>query len=194
MGATRVGSLVGYASGATSITNAYTIGAVSGGSEVGSIVGRWSASGTLNDLYWNSGLTGEALAVGFGSPDLSTVNDLAVAKMKRESSYANWDFPTTWRINENTSFPYLYYEIPPPIPELFALPNNYIFAIQQPDFFSLQPRGFDALRDRLGGAYAYYLEVIVRSGLMTEEELEEVYIIKYDMLDPYFYAGNVLDE
>jgi hypothetical protein len=75
---------------------------VSGGTE-GGLVGRNSGGGSISDSYWNSYHIDEG--VGQISGGIVNVTDKISADMKKQSTFADWDFAGTWAIGEGATIP-----------------------------------------------------------------------------------------
>ena len=140
----RVGGLVGYnyggEKGNATITNSYARGIVTGGSDVGALVGR--SGGEINDSYYESGINSpEAKALemtGVGNQDDAPgyVWGMSTADMKLVENYTTstaangnpesapeWNFDPApdgiWKIDSaNDGYPYLAWQSPDaPAPE-----------------------------------------------------------------------------
>lgn len=80
---TEVGGYVGQTANSALIVNCYSLGAPSGGGNVGGFCGA-NTSGTITSCYWNTELSGTAVSDGG--------TGLTTAEMYLESSYVGWDF------------------------------------------------------------------------------------------------------
>jgi len=91
-----LGGLVGYNN--INISNCYSTGTVSGGSGTSNIGGLAGYDGgTINSCYF---LAGSGLDNGIGT-------SLSASNMKKQASFAGWDFVNVWRIREDVSSPKL---------------------------------------------------------------------------------------
>ncbi len=134
-----VGGIVGSLSEAKSVTDSYAIGSIqntgfmSGGIaglnlgtvsrtyaigeiqsaaiSTGGIAGQ--NAGTITDSYWNPTTTTRASGVGQGT--LTGPTSLSASDMRQASSFAGFDFETTWRNNAPNAFPTLR-DTPPTYP------------------------------------------------------------------------------
>lgn len=85
------------------ITNCYAAGEFSSNSgEVGGIVGI-STGSSITGCYYDTDITKMFSGTGVGS-DSST--GLTTADMKKMSSYAGWDFGSSWSISDGNTHPY----------------------------------------------------------------------------------------
>lgn len=92
----RAGGLVGNGTGVNSfITNCYSTGKVRGTTTLGGLVGY--ATPTVTNSYWDIETSGQTISAGGIGKTTS--------EMKTQSTYTNWDFATTWAINND--YPYL---------------------------------------------------------------------------------------
>ncbi|MCP4715929.1 MAG: tandem-95 repeat protein [Deltaproteobacteria bacterium] len=106
-GANRVGGLVGDNGG--TITSCYSTGSVSGAGYVGGLLGS-NMTGTYTDCYWDTETSGTG--TGVGNSIVTGVTGRTTAEMKQQATFTGWDFPNTWRIAEDTSYPYLPWQVP----------------------------------------------------------------------------------
>jgi len=110
-GSFNVGGLVGRLYDDNDITNCYSTATVNGnGDNTGGLIGfrRSSGKNLCSDSFWDieqSGQTNSALGEGKTSDE-----------MKRQETYTNWDFDTTWSIDEGQSYPILVWQITPEKP------------------------------------------------------------------------------
>jgi len=186
----RVGGLIGDNDAA--VTRCYAVGAVSGGTE-GGLVGRNSGGGSISDSYWNSYHIDEG--VGQISGGIVNVTDKISADMKKQSTFADWDFAGTWAIGEGATYPYLqwqqtaYTDTAPPY-----------FAVNYPAYEQATSQGFtlkvktdeDAVayyvildnNDELGYYHIYYPYSAIRSGMD-----DEVFPTDWSILPPNRYGS-----
>ena len=108
------GGLVGLNSG--SISNCYATGAVSGTGTVynelynelynfGGFIGRY-IGGTLTDNFFDTETTGQANGIGNVASSIGFTGK-TTADMKKQSTFAGWDFTTTLVWGIDGSYPYL---------------------------------------------------------------------------------------
>lgn len=103
-GGNNVGGLIGYGSGANSqITYSYSKSKVSGTSNVGVFYGSVNTNTGYTPLFsWNY------YDSQIGSNDSrSGITGKTTEQMKQQSTYYPWDFINTWGIDEGVSYPYL---------------------------------------------------------------------------------------
>ncbi len=80
------------------IKRSYSIGAVSGGSNVGGLIGKRDA-GSVAQSYWNKTTSGQnTSAGGIGK---------TTAQMIVRTTYSGWDFSSIWKIDDGVSYPCL---------------------------------------------------------------------------------------
>jgi len=104
------GGLVGLTNSTANITNSYASGNVSathsgGGSSTvsyGGIFGYWF-QGTNTSVYYKS--EGASKAAGSGSP--TGILAISSDNLKKQATFAGWDFNNVWVIDEDLSYPYL---------------------------------------------------------------------------------------
>jgi hypothetical protein len=105
------GGLVGYLEGGK-VSNCYTLGKeITGNNYKGAFVGYCNNANYLSQCYYNSDLAGTLSGVGNGTGS-NNVLGVNTVGMKLKATYGNWDFYTTWLIEDGVSYPYLY-ENPP---------------------------------------------------------------------------------
>lgn len=102
------GGLVGSISATTEvITNSYSTGAVNNGAVNNGLIGVESnpfADPVLDSCYWDITINST-----LASPNIGSVGQ-TTADMKKEATYADWDFTDIWAIVENTSYPTLQWQ------------------------------------------------------------------------------------
>lgn len=121
-GTNAVGGLVGCADLGSAVEDAYAIGSVSGNAEVGGLFGRHvgtierayaagPVSGTLSDIGGLAGRNFIGVAVIASSyHDAATSGQgggKPTAVLKRQSTFADWDFDGIWTIEEGRTYPVL---------------------------------------------------------------------------------------
>jgi hypothetical protein len=122
-----VGGLVGETDSGT-LTACYATGSVSGDFYVGGLAG-YDESGTLTDCYATGSVTGTDPVGGLvgylqhgyinscyflitSGPDNSNGTPLTDEQMKQQSSFADWDFTTIWRMRcEGMNYPKLNWQV-----------------------------------------------------------------------------------
>lgn len=83
------------------------------GSKGGFVWGAWP-SGEMSDSYWDMDTAGTSSSACYVAPDAETgVGGRSSADMRRQATFAGWDFENTWAIEEDRSTPYLR-AFPPP--------------------------------------------------------------------------------
>ncbi len=96
-GGNYVSAFVGY--NTLNISNSYGTGLVSGTGATGGLTAYDSAGGTVVSSYWNTETTGKSTSI--------TGASLTTAQMTTQSSFAGWDFTSTWSMVEGATYPYL---------------------------------------------------------------------------------------
>ena len=128
----RSGGLTGYDYYGI-VEYSYATGGVIASSSSGGLIGT-ATGGAINSSYWNSETSAQLTSAGGDA--------LTMDQMKTESSFAGWDYVSTWAINEGSSYPYLQnnQQVPAPAPNPFE-----ISSIQD----------LDGIRDFLHGHYTF---------------------------------------
>lgn len=86
------------------IVNCYAAGAVLGDSSTGGLVGRCLGDSSITGCYYDSVVTGcSGEGNQWGTPRTT-------AEMKRQATFAGWDFDTVWGIVEEHTYPYLQWQ------------------------------------------------------------------------------------
>ncbi|RQW87622.1 MAG: hypothetical protein EHM79_07395 [Geobacter sp.] len=104
-GATNIGGLVGYLRTEPTLANSYATGAVislNGGDGVGGLVGRNDhpdGGSNVSSSFWDIDATGQPASAGGAGRSTEL--------MRQQATFADWDFPGLWKINEGASYPYL---------------------------------------------------------------------------------------
>ena len=77
------------------VTNCYNTGAVSGGEDVGGVVGWNISSGNVTNCYFlqQNGVPAQGIGSGSGS-----ATPLSAEKFESQESFTSWDFASTWEI------------------------------------------------------------------------------------------------
>jgi hypothetical protein len=149
------GRIVVSGSSDLAIARCYATGLVGGDSRVGAAVGYLDNDAIVSASYWNTTTSGQSVAVGTGLQ--SGFSGLSDSNMKKEASYAAWDFTSVWRIVEDESYPYLAWEESPG-----AAPGISGFEILSADFDSVN---LTAMINANGSPTTYYY----RYGLSPEQ-------------------------
>lgn len=92
------GGLVGFLDGNVSVYNSYSIGNVTGSSQIGGLVGK-ANGGTAINSYWDIETSGVGVSDG-GTGKTTT-------QMKQQTTFSGWDFINTWVILEGITYPSL---------------------------------------------------------------------------------------
>jgi len=95
-----IGGLVGRNDADANITRCFSVGAVSGASDKGGLVG--SNSGRINASHYDYETSGMK-DTGKGTPR-------STANMKTQETFKGWEFNGTWGIIENITYPFLRWE------------------------------------------------------------------------------------
>ena len=93
-----VGGLVGGNAG--NITECLASGKLSGQGSVGGLVGQTVETGKITESYWDIQTTGQQASAGGG---LGKTTD----EMKRQDTFAGWNFEQTWQMEEGKDYPAL---------------------------------------------------------------------------------------
>lgn len=86
------------------LTRVYNSGSVSGANQVGAIGGDVSGTQYTN-VFWDTQTTGQSKAIGEG--DSTGVSGKSTSEMKRIATFSNFNFSSTWVIDEGTDYPKL---------------------------------------------------------------------------------------
>ncbi|UCE36204.1 MAG: peptidase A26 [Thermoplasmata archaeon] len=166
-GNVRVGGLVGRNSYGT-LENCYATGSVSGSSAVGGFIGN--NSGLILSSYWDTETSGQSSSDGgIGK---------TTAEMKQQATFVDWDFENIWRIIEDVTYPYLWWEIILPVDlieevEVMDLPvgiENSMVSILEAAINSLE-NGNDNVAVNQLEALIFLIEAI-RGKKLTDEEAD----------------------
>ena len=122
-GTSPIGGLIGKSFGA-SITNSYAIGKVTktGGATSGGLVDSFSAgetSATVGSSYYDTTTSGQS-DTGKGVPKTT-------GNMAKLATFIDWNFTEStgvWKINEDSSYPYLQWQGTENIPEIPAAQSS----------------------------------------------------------------------
>ncbi len=101
-GTSSVGGMLGSSVGASGaptgmIGHSLTVGPVTGTSDTGALMGKGSAIAPTS--YWNSDTSNQATGiVGTGK---------AMADLKKQETFAGWNFTTIWKIGQDATYPEL---------------------------------------------------------------------------------------
>ncbi len=110
----RVGGLVGGNQFSSTIIDSYSSGVVLGNPDIGGLVG-YNRTSIINDSFWNEETSGLNLGIGLDD-NTQSVTGLTSAEMRQQASFSNWDFISTWDIQEGMSFPFLKNNQPDSLP------------------------------------------------------------------------------
>ncbi len=120
-GNNRVGGFIGL--NTDNILNSYSMGNASGNDRVGGFAGENQAS--ISDSYSIGNASGTSRVGGFAGDDVAAItecfwdteasgttssdggNGLPTAQMMQLASFPTWNFPATWGIVEDTTYPFL---------------------------------------------------------------------------------------
>lgn len=107
------GGFIAYAAGSTSVYNCYAAGSVSARSKtnVGAFVGHATVT-FLGTNYYDKDLAGNVSACSSSGTKSGHTSSYPrgkdTATMKKQATFVGWDFATTWRIDENLTYPYFW--------------------------------------------------------------------------------------
>jgi len=110
-GSVYAGGLVGGTDGNCTFTEAYSTGSVSANTYVGGLVGYPNLTGgalSLNKCSFDKTTSGRTQGVGDGS---ITLSGNTTAEMKSAATFPDWDWVSTWGIEEGVSYPCFQYTI-----------------------------------------------------------------------------------
>ena len=105
-----VGGFAGYVASAAKIATSWCSGMVdSQENYIGAFVGQANGNGRITDSYYDTSANGQMMATGSGrgSAAYVGVTPLDGDGMTQKSNFANFDFDSTWNIDEMSSSPYL---------------------------------------------------------------------------------------
>jgi hypothetical protein len=107
-GTDKVGGLVGANSG--SLNKTYAMGYVTGTTNTGGLVGS-VGSGNVTSSFWDAVATGQSSrgAANEGTGVLASGNSNA---MMNRSTYSDWDFGSTWVMDEGGTYPHFQFRYP----------------------------------------------------------------------------------
>ena len=112
-----------------SITTSYATGLLTGGTEVGGLVGEHDGPGTITNSYWNITTTGTATGLGGGVGGVGTPTGLTTAQLS--SGLPSGFSPSVWANVGNQTAPYLITNPGPIYVGSDSFPSNPIFTPQQ---------------------------------------------------------------
>ncbi|WP_171051149.1 GLUG motif-containing protein, partial [Halomonas sp. ATBC28] len=146
-----VGGLVGSNQG--TITHAYATGAVSGNQNVGGLVGS-KFSSNINNAYWNTETTGQAISAGGGT-------GLTTAQMFEASNLEGFDFDTVWGNSDNQTTPWLRGLAGNQVFNKNDLPSGTIDATNRPELYTalLNIDQLQAMQNDVAGHYLLGMDI-----------------------------------
>ena len=109
----NVGGFVGYVDSAGAISHNYTTSIITASLSnynIGGFAG-FSSNGNYDSCYWN-GDNQTILLNDTGEGDDENITENNSTAMKLETTYADWDFTDIWQVDEETSYPYLLWQVP----------------------------------------------------------------------------------
>jgi hypothetical protein len=104
-GLRNVGGLIGWMSGNSQVEFCYSTGYIFSDLYTGGLIGREDGYNYTNFSYWNEETSGQNTSAG-GAP-------LNTLQMLQSSSFEDWDFAKTWKINAGQTYPYFQYQKDP---------------------------------------------------------------------------------
>ncbi|MFC1644147.1 GLUG motif-containing protein, partial [Candidatus Omnitrophota bacterium] len=114
------GGLIGYTYGGTFSNNYSGGGVTSGAGQMGTFSGGDDGNGTYTSNFWDTDTSGSGPAI--SNRSTSGITGETTAQMKTQSTFtdAGWDFISTWEMTEGTTYPHLQWEnyTPPVLTEL----------------------------------------------------------------------------
>ena len=102
-GGNRVGGLIGYVTYYSKVINSYSVGEVSGGTDVGGLVGERDGRGEVTASFWDITTSGQEESAGGDGVQGKITDDM---QDKSTFTDAGWNFDDIWAIDEGT-YPYL---------------------------------------------------------------------------------------
>lgn len=103
-GSSQVGGLVGFNNGV--VKDSYAAGSVTdengNADKIGGLIGSNNSVSDINNAYYDQETTGQS------SSDGGTA--LSTAEMKQQATFDNWNFNDVWKIDEESSYPYLQWQ------------------------------------------------------------------------------------
>jgi hypothetical protein len=99
----EIGGLVGHNRNYGSISNSYAAGIMGGDGSLGGLVGRTSGAGVTTDSYWDIETSTQTYSAGGVGK--------TTEEMKQQDTFVDWDFDNIWRIKEDVTYPYLWWQI-----------------------------------------------------------------------------------
>jgi hypothetical protein len=103
-GSLQVGGLVGR--NENRVDNCYATGAVFANASVGGLVGE-DMLGSYTSSYWDTQTSGTTAGVGSFATDPPGMTGKTSAEMRMEATFSDWNFLTTWTIDEGNDYPKL---------------------------------------------------------------------------------------
>lgn len=105
------GGLIGYL-WSTAVSNSFSIGFVSGGTDIGGLVG-YRFGGSVSGSYWNTETSGQSISAG----GMGRTTD-EMTYPYAANTYTDWAFGDIWEEDTtggvNSGYPYLYWQIGDP--------------------------------------------------------------------------------
>ncbi|MBB3696903.1 T9SS type A sorting domain-containing protein [Flammeovirga yaeyamensis] len=92
----NTGGIAGTAYNSATIAQSYAVGLVTGGSNTGGIVGNGHSNIVVTNSYWDKETTGQTR-----SHNSEDTFGKSTSEFENESTFAGWDFTSTWRIITN---------------------------------------------------------------------------------------------
>ena len=113
-GTSYVGGVMGHSNSYITISNSYSTGSVTGSDNIGGLVGK--NDGTITNCYYNNHAGNPSVGIGSGSGDCTAIgNNESYFYYSSNPPMSGWDFVDVWAIYEGVIYPYLLWQIPPPI-------------------------------------------------------------------------------
>lgn len=89
------------------IKRCISVGSVSGGLNTGALAGVLMQGTLLEKCYFDNQTSTATAAYGYNESGAATATGLSTQMMKQKSSFADWNFATTWVIDEGKTYPAL---------------------------------------------------------------------------------------
>ena len=85
----------------STLSTSYSTGGATAGNNVGGLVGN--NQGTISLCHWDTQTSGTNTGIGSGT--ISGASGQTTNQMRQQSTFASWDFPAIWTINEGVDYP-----------------------------------------------------------------------------------------
>ncbi|MDB3912207.1 YDG domain-containing protein, partial [Paracoccaceae bacterium] len=107
-GNTNVAGLVGSSESLT-ITNTFASGKVTGNTNVGGLIGS-DVETNIKASLWDTETTGQSQGIGKSDDNNGETSGATSADLRKQTTYAGWDFDDTWFMVDGQTRPFLRFE------------------------------------------------------------------------------------